>query len=185
MGRSERPLDPEEGVVQRFAFELRRLREAAGKPAYRDVAKRAHYSVTALSEAAGGEAFPSLAVTLAYVRACGGDSDEWRQRWESASQELAPAEDDDDVARAPYLGLMPFQPEDAERFFGRDEPLEELCARLDRSPFLAVFGASGSGKSSLLRAGLLPAIWRGDVRGSADWPTIVLTPGSRPIEQSG
>jgi WD40 repeat protein len=181
MGRRERPLDPEDGAVQRFAFELRRLRESAGTPSYRELAKRAHYSVTALSEAAGGEAFPSLPVTLAYVRACGGDPNTWRQQWEQVSHELAT--DEVDSEKAPYLGLASFQPEDADRYFGRGDLVEELCARLDESPFLAVFGASGSGKSSLLRAGLLPAIWRGHLPGSGDWPTILLTPGNHPVEQ--
>jgi hypothetical protein len=46
MPRPERPLDPEAGVVQRFAVELRELRQLAGNPGYRELARRAHYSVT-------------------------------------------------------------------------------------------------------------------------------------------
>jgi hypothetical protein len=107
----------------------------------------------------------------------------WRARWEEVSQELSTDECEDDSVEAPYLGLASFQPEDADKFVGRRRVVEELCARVDGSPFLAVFGASGRGKSSLLRAGLLPALWRGDLPGSDDWPTILLTPGSRPIEQ--
>ncbi|MBP2328813.1 WD40 repeat protein [Kibdelosporangium banguiense] len=183
MGRRERPLDPDQGVLQRFASELRQLRESAGAPSYRELAKRARYSVTALSEAAGGQLFPSLRVTLAYVKACGGDPDIWRELWENACLDLMPNNDGDDPEKAPYLGLASFQPEDADRFFGRRALLEDVCARLAESPFLAVFGTSGSGKSSLLRAGLLPAVWRGDIQGSDDWPTVLLTPGSRPLEQ--
>ena len=56
----------------------------------------------------------------------------------------------------PYKGLAAFQPEDAGYFFGREELVAELVARLGRARFLAVVGASGSGKSSLVRAGLLP-----------------------------
>jgi hypothetical protein len=81
MGRPERSLDPGEGPVARSAVELRRLREVAGRPGYRELPRRAHYSTTALFEVAGGNSFPSLAVTLAYGEACGGD----RQRWEARS----------------------------------------------------------------------------------------------------
>ena len=86
--------------------------------------------------------------------------------------------------RAPYLGLAPFQPTDADRFFGRERLVEEVAGRLARRRFLALFGASGSGKSSLLRAGLLPAIRAGGLPGSQDWPTILLiTPGEHPLEE--
>jgi WD40 repeat protein len=86
-------------------------------------------------------------------------------------------------ARAPYLGLASFQPTDAERFFGRERLVDELVGRLAGQHFLAVFGASGSGKSSLLRAGLLPTIRAGRLPGSQDWPTILLTPGEHPFEE--
>ncbi|MEU5266453.1 hypothetical protein [Amycolatopsis sp. NPDC021455] len=183
MGRRERFLDPETGPVQRFAFELRRLRESAGGPSYRELARRAHYSITALSEAAGGRMFPSLAVTLAYVEACDGDREIWRARWQALSEKLAADRADDDVTGSPYLGLATFRREDADRFHGRDDLIKELCRRLEGNPFLAVFGASGSGKSSLLQAGLLPAISRGEIAGSEQWPLILCTPGRRPIEQ--
>jgi hypothetical protein len=70
--RPERPLDPGDDPLTEFAAELRRLRESAGNPTYRELGRRAHYSAGTLSEAAGGRKLPSLAVTLAYVRACGG-----------------------------------------------------------------------------------------------------------------
>jgi hypothetical protein len=84
-GRPERPLDPLEGPLSRFAHELRQLRAAAGYPSYRILAKTAFYSASALSTAASGAAFPSLAITLAYAGACGADPAEWRQRWEAAA----------------------------------------------------------------------------------------------------
>ena len=58
----------------------------------------------------------------------------------------------------PYQGLAPFEAADAEFFFGRERLVDELAARLVEAPLLALIGASGSGKSSLLRAGLLPAL---------------------------
>lgn len=185
MGRPERPLDPEAGVLQRFAFDLRALREAAGRPSYRELAKRAHYSVTALSEAAGGDVLPSLAVTMAYVKACGGDPELWEKRWREVAAELTAAASPDGAGLrdAPYLGLVTYEPGDAHRFFGRSELVADLCASVGSQAFLAVFGPSGSGKSSLLRAGLLPALGKGALPGSADWPTSLITPGVRPVEE--
>ncbi len=179
MGRRERELDPAAGPVPRFAVELRKLREAAGRPSYRELAKRAHYAVTTLAEAAGGDTAPSLAVTLAYVSACGGDRELWTARWHALMAEISSADAvaDTDGAGCPYLGLAPFEPRHAELFFGRTEEVAELRARIGSDTFLAVFGASGSGKSSLLRAGLLPAL-RNDVT-----DTFLLTPGRHPVEE--
>ena len=87
----------------------------------------------------------------------------------------------------PYPGLAAFQPEDAERFSGRDQLTAELVARagelLARPGLLTVLGPSGSGKSSLLRAGLLPAVAAGALpaRGSSAWPRDLMTPGRRPV----
>ncbi|MBE3013270.1 helix-turn-helix domain-containing protein [Microbispora sp. NEAU-D428] len=89
MGRPERDLSPEEGPLQAFAVALRRLREEAGSPTYRALSERAHYSPTVLSRAAGGRVFPSLEVTLAFVRACGGDEDAWGRRWHRVSEEIS------------------------------------------------------------------------------------------------
>lgn len=90
MPRSERPLDSDGSALTEFAADLRRLRQDADSPTYRELARRAHYSATTLSDAAGGRKLPTLDVTLAYVRACGGDADEWRQRWHA---EAAPRVD--------------------------------------------------------------------------------------------
>ena len=81
MGRKEVTLDPSAGPVEAFASELRQLRYRAGTPTYRAMARKAHCSASALSAAAKGEALPSLPVTLAYVKVCGGDEAKWQQRW--------------------------------------------------------------------------------------------------------
>jgi WD40 repeat protein len=86
MGRPERPIDPNAGPVPEFATELRKLRERAGRPSYRELARRANFSVTVLSEAAGGRCLPTLPVVRGYVRACGGDVAEWEQRWRLAAE---------------------------------------------------------------------------------------------------
>lgn len=88
MPRPERLLDPTAGPLEAFAHDLRTLRKQAGNPSYRTMAKRAHYSVATLAEAARGLHRPSLEVTLAYVAACGGDPESWSRRWHSVSSEL-------------------------------------------------------------------------------------------------
>ena len=88
MGRPERPLDPQAGPVQRFAFDLRSLREQGGRLSYHELAKRAHYAPTTLSEAAKGEKLPTLEVTRAFVKACGGDQDAWERRWWEVHKQL-------------------------------------------------------------------------------------------------
>ncbi|GIH92160.1 PD40 domain-containing protein [Planobispora siamensis] len=189
MPRPERPLDPEADALQRFAWELRRLRQQAGNPGYRELARKAHYSATTLAQAARGEKLPSLAVTLAYVQACGGDPVRWEERWHRTAEELnipsperpggtGTAEDE-----APYRGLAPFRPEDARFFHGREKLVDELIERLDQRPFLALFGPSGAGKSSLLRAGLLPGA-RDPVRtGGRAWRALLMTPGANPLRE--
>jgi hypothetical protein len=84
-GRPERPLDAEAGAVERLAAQLRQLREDAGRPSYRELSRRAYYSHSALSQAAAGRELPSLAVTLAFAEACGGDRHEWIARWRAAA----------------------------------------------------------------------------------------------------
>ncbi|TDC10270.1 XRE family transcriptional regulator [Streptomyces sp. 8K308] len=91
MGRPERPLDPSTGPIARFAAGLRELRHAAGSPSYRELARRSNYSVTTLSEAAGGRRLPTLDVTLAFVEACGGEAEEWRHTWWLTARERRPA----------------------------------------------------------------------------------------------
>jgi WD40 repeat protein len=85
----------------------------------------------------------------------------------------------------PYRGLAYFRQEDADYFFGRDELVGELVERLGGGGPLIVTGSSGSGKSSLLRAGLIPALGRMDLRprGARRWAARVLTPGADPLGQ--
>jgi energy-coupling factor transporter ATP-binding protein EcfA2 len=83
---------------------------------------------------------------------------------------------------SPFVGLRPFDSDDAHLFFGRDEQVDALTARLREHRFVAVMGTSGSGKSSLVRAGLLPALEGGQVAGGGtDWSIAVMAPGANPI----
>ncbi|MGW0648461.1 nSTAND1 domain-containing NTPase [Streptomyces umbrinus] len=181
MPRRERPLDAGDGPLPEFAAGLRQLRQKAGSPPYRKLAEQAHYSISTLSSAASGQRLPTLAVTLAYVRACDGDVQEWEQRWQETARDLGegqPVLDQAEEAGAPpYVGLRSFQEQDAEWFFGREHLLEDVAERLARQRFLVLVGASGSGKSSLLRAGLVPRLR------AAATTVVVLTPGLRPLEE--
>ncbi|MFB7650464.1 MULTISPECIES: WD40 repeat domain-containing protein [unclassified Streptomyces] len=184
VGRRERRLDPGAGPVQRFAAELRALRESVGRPTYRTMADKVPFSVTALSQAAAGRQLPTLAVTLAYVDVCGGDPEEWERRWRAASAEAAALAAAEEESRPPYRGLTRYEPDDAALFFGRDRLVDRLTGLTRRHRFTAVFGPSGSGKSSLLRAGLIPRLRTpetGPDAPPAPAAVRVLTPGADPL----
>ena len=82
----------------------------------------------------------------------------------------------------PYPGLRPFRESEAHLFFGRSAHVDEVLAELDRSRFVAVMGASASGKSSLVYAGVLPALHGGfSPRAGSRWRIASLRPGANPI----
>lgn len=82
---------------------------------------------------------------------------------------------------APYRGLLHFDPQHARFFFGRTVDTGRLIEKLEMYSFVAVVGASGSGKSSLVRAGLLPALANDAIYGSRTWTTLICTPGRQPL----
>ena len=90
-----------------------------------------------------------------------------------------PIERRDDVC--PYRGLRAFESDDAEFFFGRDREVQRLTEKLKAGRFLAVLGPSGSGKSSLVRAGLLPAVTGGALPDVDRWHVCVVRPGATPL----
>ncbi len=82
----------------------------------------------------------------------------------------------------PFPGLRPFREDEAQLFFGQDDHVEDLIDRVGRKRFVAVLGGSGSGKSSLMRAGLMPRLRRGQVAdGVARWVIVETQPGENPI----
>lgn len=86
----------------------------------------------------------------------------------------------------PYKGLLAFQTGDAKNFFGREEPIKRLIQRIREDVpyfrFLAVVGPSGSGKSSLVKAGLIPSLSDGKVTSSENWFVAEMIPGKSPFE---
>jgi hypothetical protein len=88
-----------------------------------------------------------------------------------------------ELARNPFPGLRSFQEDEDFLFFGREGQIAELLKRLRNQHFLAVVGTSGSGKSSLIRAGLIPALHRGTlVSAGSKWEVLYARPGGSPME---
>lgn len=88
------------------------------------------------------------------------------------------------MSSSPYPGLRPFRREESELFFGREECIAAMVDRLSETRFLAVLGASGSGKSSLVRVGLIEALERGEMYGvQPAWRIVHFKPQGRPLRE--
>ena len=83
----------------------------------------------------------------------------------------------------PYLGLMAFDADKKDYFFGRKAAVRGIGERLSKSRFLAVIGPSGCGKSSLVKAGVLPELKRDLIPDSSQWEVKIFTPGRYPLEE--
>jgi len=90
-----------------------------------------------------------------------------------------PSEPNQDVC--PYRGLQTFDEAHSDFFFGRENEIQRLIERLKGTRFLAVLGPSGSGKSSLVRAGLIPALRAGALPGANAWSFCIFTPSAHPL----
>ncbi|MBA3464981.1 MAG: protein kinase [Deltaproteobacteria bacterium] len=108
------------------------------------------------------------------------------QRWQSADELLRALEpflpgrrsSELQIDESPYAGLSSFQENDAGKFFGRNREIAAMVTRIRDRPLMAVVGSSGVGKSSFVRAGLVPAL----KRSGETWETLVIRPGRKPIE---
>src|SRR5512145_3201878 len=95
-----------------------------------------------------------------------------------------------ELGEPPFQGLQYYDEKDADRFFGRETLVAKIVGRLANSRFLTVIGASGSGKSSVVRAGVIPALRRGErlVDGSlpptdsGQWDIRIFTPSAHPLD---
>lgn len=81
----------------------------------------------------------------------------------------------------PYPGMAPFRAEESAYFFGREAEVELLLQQLRHHPFITIIGPSGSGKSSLVFAGLLPALQRSGLFGEGSWAVRTMRPGEHPL----
>ncbi len=108
------------------------------------------------------------------------------QRWQSAADLLRALEPflpgrrsvELQIDETPYAGLASFQEADANKFFGRNREIAAMVTRIRDRPLMAVVGSSGVGKSSFVRAGVVPAL----KRSGETWDTIVARPGRSPLE---
>ncbi|MBA3455251.1 MAG: serine/threonine protein kinase, partial [Deltaproteobacteria bacterium] len=108
------------------------------------------------------------------------------QRWQSAAELLQALEPflpgrrsaELQLDESPYAGLSSFQEHDAGKFFGRNREIAAMVTRIRDRPLMAVVGSSGVGKSSFVRAGLVPAL----KRSGETWETLVIRPGRKPLE---
>ncbi|HEX3480331.1 MAG TPA: protein kinase [Kofleriaceae bacterium] len=108
------------------------------------------------------------------------------QRWQSAAELLSALEmflpgrrtGTIKIDQSPYVGLSSFQEGNADTFFGRNREIAALVTRIRDRPLVAVVGSSGVGKSSFVRAGLVPAL----KRSGETWETLVIRPGRKPLE---
>lgn len=171
---------------------LTRLRDGAGL-SIRDVAARTGIRLSTLSGYYRGKHAPQVRppeVLTLILTVCGISDTNLLERWRKAVDRARrrpgrPAGD----APAPYLGLAHYQPHHATLFHGRDDLVESILARLSgnylRGGPLFVIGESGSGKSSLLRAGLIPAVEAGRLPASApgEWRWLLMSPGGDPCQE--
>jgi NB-ARC domain/Helix-turn-helix domain len=156
LGRQETPIYPGAGPLRDLAAGLRLLRVEAGSPSYRCLARRTHFSVSTLARAADGRRLPSLDVLLAYVRACGGDEQEWRSRWQFLLRDraLARAPEDARAPEPPGPSLVPRQlPTDVRDYVGREAELRRVSQRTSggsptATSVIAISGLPGVGKTA-------------------------------------
>ena len=172
---------------QDFGHELTLARQQAGLT-IRDVAKASgipvstvgdYFAARHLPPARQPELLPSI------LAACQITEAEQVGRWLDALNRVRRAPGRPPAGPAPYRGLASFQPEDAAWFFGREELVLHLV-RLATGPGapglpLAVVGPSGSGKSSLLRAGLVPRLRTGSTARPPGRAVVLITPGAAPV----
>jgi transcriptional regulator with XRE-family HTH domain/energy-coupling factor transporter ATP-binding protein EcfA2 len=161
------------------------VREVAGL-SIRDLAKKTGIPHSTLGGYFSGRHFPPLRILDQLdllLDVCGvrdrEQHDEWKKAFHRARRAHGPRSED---TSAPYRGLAGFEPEDARWFFGRDQLLDHLLTTVTAAGpdhLVMVVGPSGSGKSSLLRAGLLARL-RNPTAGEVRWRTGLMTPGQNP-----
>lgn len=181
--------DPGRITSQRdFGRELTLARQQA-RLTIRDVAKASGIPVSTVGDYFAGRHLPPARqpeLLPSILAACQITEAEQVTRWLDALNRVRRAPGRPPAGPAPYRGLASFQPEDAAWFFGREELALHLV-RLATGPGapglpLAVVGPSGSGKSSLLRAGLVPRLRSGTTAPPGGRQVVLITPGATPVQ---
>ena len=175
-----RQLRAEAGLTQEELAEAAGLSPRSVSDLERGINRTARKDTAELLAGALGLAEPARPVFVAAARG--------RAPAEEVLAALREAAAPEGPAPGPYLGLVPFEERDAQLFYGRDELADQLvrrlAERLDGAGILLVAGESGSGKSSLLRAGLLPRLAAGALGpGSERWPRRVIRPTASPLRE--
>ena len=175
-----RQLRAEAGLTQEELAEAAGLSPRSVSDLERGINRTARKDTAELLAGALGLAEPARPVFVAAARG--------RAPAEEVLAALREAAAAEGPAPGPYLGLVPFEERDAQLFYGRDELADQLVRRLgerlDGAGILLVAGESGSGKSSLLRAGLLPRLAAGALGpGSERWPRRVIRPTGSPLRE--
>jgi WD40 repeat protein/DNA-binding SARP family transcriptional activator len=162
---------PAEWLLEASDGVPRRVHDVAGQWARREAARRV--GAVAGRAASGRAELRSMEDELA-----GGVV-----QLQTAREQIEPADGDAGPVVCPFKGLASFEAADAPYFFGRERLIAELVARLVGAPLLGVVGPSGSGKSSVVRAGLLPALAGGVLPGSEQWRQVLIRPGEHPLHE--
>ncbi|MGH3571639.1 MAG: helix-turn-helix domain-containing protein [Pseudonocardiaceae bacterium] len=175
----------DQAICREVGAEVHRLRSDRGW-SLAELSTKAHYSVGHLSKIENGKKRVTPEMARAFDEAFGTGG--VLTGLLATPEEPTPLTDEPesaDVGPCPYPGLAPFGREEARWFFGRAPVTADLVRRLDErlgggGP-LAVVAPSGAGKSSLLAAGLIPALARGALPGSGDWLIVTTTPSAHPL----
>ena len=175
-----RQLRAETGLTQEELAEAAGLSPRSVSDLERGINRTARKDTAELLAGALGLAGPARPLFVAAARG--------RAPAEEVVAALREAAAPEGPAPGPYLGLVPFEERDAQLFYGRDELADQLVRRLAErlggAGILLVAGESGSGKSSLLRAGLLPRLAAGALGpGSERWPRRVIRPTASPLRE--
>ncbi|WUS86067.1 helix-turn-helix domain-containing protein [Streptomyces canus] len=159
-----------------FAAALRELRARSGTT-IRTIARETGIPYGTIGGYFSGRHLPSpspATLLTSVLTAIGVSDEESHLAWHETLRRIRPTPGPTPAEiRAPYQGMESFQPEDAAWFFGREDLVEALLSKVSERPLVAVVGASGAGKSSLLRAGLLPRLHT----------ALLLTPSADPMAQ--
>jgi transcriptional regulator with XRE-family HTH domain len=180
----------DETPEMRFGAELRRLRVHAGL-SLRRLADDLHRAHSGIVEYENGRRLPGIEVIEQYEDYFGLVRGTLVTQRERARAERLESPRDATVdehlgdVTCPYRGLLAFRDEDAALFFGRETQVAQVLTRLAEVRFVAVLGASGSGKSSFARAGLLASIKRTTADDGSRTRIALLTPGAHPVDELG